>query len=56
MACYVLHFSYGRVGGIHTTNAVLGIESDGNLVGRINEKVRYLLSFGKVGHEIWYGW
>jgi hypothetical protein len=57
MAGYVLHFSHDRVGGIHATNAVLGIQVDGNLVGRINEKVRHLLSLGTVeGNEILYGW
>jgi hypothetical protein len=54
---YMLHVSHDRVGGIHATNAVLGIQGDRNLVGRINEKARYLLSLGTVeGHESWYGW
>lgn len=54
MVGYALHFSRGRVGGIHATNAVLGIQGDENLVGRISEKVRCLLSLGAVeGHEIW---
>jgi hypothetical protein len=35
MAVCVLLFSCDRVGGIHITNAVLGIQSDENLVGRL---------------------